>query len=453
MTRAAMTSAAVTGAAMTSAAVTGTATRRVVASIAAVIVLLLALAGCVVAPASAPTRFVIDQPRSGITDPVSISIVGLQPGQSVVITATTDTKTGPWTAKGVYAVPSSGIVALANARPLIAPYPSSDPAGLLWSMQGPPQSQPQLEDAWAIGDRDIRLKAVQAGREVATTTVYRTGFGHQVSVRFVFAGDLIRGEQNTAPGGTTFDVRIGTFYDPDPRRNTRRAAVLLIDGDDGGGTATFVASQLASEGFATFVVSAFGPEGQIPGSSALSVENIENGLTWLQRQPDVDPGHIFTYGTWRASQLALWFAAARPDAIYGAFAASGTTALLCTSTAGTPVLTENGGPVPCQDPQRTIADTSQVPIDRIAGPVLLACGQSDEILANACEWLAAGRTIRRDRAGDVYLSEPGAGHSISTPPLIPVGLQGLSPSAAQATEDARLSFWSHVTALLRKATG
>ncbi|MFF1633427.1 acyl-CoA thioesterase/BAAT N-terminal domain-containing protein [Leifsonia sp. NPDC058248] len=446
-----MTGSALTGSALTGSALTGAALRRAVASIAAVLAVLLALAGCVVAPGSAPTRFVIDQPRSGITDPVAISVVGLQPGQSVVVTASSATTTGPWTARGVYTVPPSGIVALSSARPLIAPYPSPDPAGLLWSMQGPSQSQAQLEDTWAIGDRDIRLKAVQSGREVAATTIHRTGFEHQVSVRFVFAGDLIRGDQNTAPGGTTFDVRIGTFYEPDPSSNAPRAAVLLIDGDDGGGTATFVASQLASAGFATFVVSAFGPEGQIPGSSALSVERMKYGLTWLQRQHDVDSGHIFTFGTWRASQLALWFAAAYPDEIHGAIAASGTTALLCTSAAGSPVLTENGEPVPCEDPQRTIADTAQLPLDRIAGPVLLACGQKDEILANACEWLAAGLTIRRNRPGDVYLSEPGAGHSISTPPLIPVGLQGLSRSGAQATEDARVSFWSHVTALLRRA--
>lgn len=423
-----------------------------IAASAVAIVLTSALAGCVGGSASVPAHFVIDQPRSGITDPVAISLVGLQPDETVVLTATTRTTTGPWESRAVYSVPPSGIVDLHSDKPLIAPYARADQAGLLWTMQGPSLSQVQLEDVWAISDRDIRLVATQGGREVAATTVYRTGFGHQVSVQFVFAGDLIRGAQNTAPGGTTFDVRIGTFYDPDPRLVSRRPAVLLIDGDDGGGSAAFVASQLASSGYPTFVVTAFGPEGQIPGSAALSAENLDNGLTWLQRQHDVDPARVFTYGTWRASQLALWYATHRPGAVFGAFAASGTTALLCTSSAGSAVLTEDGEPVPCEDPQRTIADTAQLRLDRIPGPLLLACGERDEILANACEWLGAGRIARGERPGDIYLVARGAAHSISTPPVVPVGLQGLSPAVAQATEDARAQFWADVRGILSAET-
>jgi dienelactone hydrolase/predicted small secreted protein len=410
------------------------------------------LAGCTATGAPAGARIVVGERRSGTTDPIAISVEGLQPGQSVVLTASTHTASGEYASRAVYAVPPDGVVSLATAQPVLGGYSGPDAAGVLWSLDGPSQSQGQLESVWANGNLTVQLSAVQNGREVATASVRRTGFAARVSARPVFAGDLIRTTDGGAPGGTTYDVRIGTFYDPDPVRAVRRPGVVVVDGDDGGGSASFAAAQLASSGYGTLALPAFGPEGQIPGSSALAVESFDAAVSWLRLQPNVDPERIFVYGTWRASQLALWLAANRPGEAYGAIAASGTTALLCTSAAGSPVITVEGAPVPCEDPSRTIASTAQLRLDRIPGPVLLACGENDEILANACEWLGAGRTVRGDRPGDVFLEAPGAGHSISTPPLVPVGLHGFGPRKAQATEDARREFWSDVGAMLRKAT-
>jgi dienelactone hydrolase len=424
--------------------------RRLV--VAVVLCLSAVLAGCTVASAPAGARIVVGERRPGITDPIAISVAGLQPGQSMILTASTRTDSGEYSSRAVYAVPPDGVVSLTTAKPALGAYSGPDSAGVLWSLDGPSQSQGQLESVWANGNLDVQLSAVQNGREVATASVRRSGFAERVSVRPVFAGDLIRTTDGGAPGGTTYDVRIGTFYDPDPVRVVRRPAVVVVDGDDGGGSAAFAAAQLAASGYAAFALPAFGPEGQIPGSSALAVESFDAAVSWLRLQPNVDPERVFVYGTWRASQLALWLAADRPGEAYGAIAASGTTALLCTSVAGSPVVTEEGAPVPCEDPSRTIASTAQLRLDRIPGPVLLACGQRDEILANACEWLGAGRTVRGHRPGDVFIEAAGAGHSISTPPLVPVGLQGFGPRKAQATEDARREFWSAVGAMLRKAT-
>ncbi|WP_431279614.1 acyl-CoA thioesterase/BAAT N-terminal domain-containing protein [Leifsonia poae] len=427
--------------------------RRLVAAAAVLVTTALAaaLSGCESTGGLGSARFVVTQLRSGIADPLAVSVDGLQPGQTAVISATADVESGRYHSRAVYTVPPDGAVSLWNARPLLAPFSKPDPAGLIWSLDGPSQSQGELEAAWANDDVNIRLTATQNGRQVAATTIHRTGFAHQISTRAIFAGDLIRTTDGGSPGGTTYDVRIGTYYERDPNPAASRPAVVLIDGDDGGGSAAFTAAQLASIGFSTFVLPAFGPEGQIPGSSALSVESFDLAVSWLRLQPTVDSARIFTFGTWRASQLALWFASNQPEQIYGAIAASGTTALLCTSSALTPVLTANGLPVPCEDPSRTIADTAQLRLDRIRGPVMLACGEKDEILANACDWLAAGRTVRGGRPGDVFTVEPGAAHSISTPPIVPVGLQNLSTATAQATEDARVEFWARVTEVLQFA--
>lgn len=411
----------------------------------------LVLTGCTTGGSSAGARIIVEQRRSGITDPIAISVVGLEPGQPLILTASARTEAGEYTSRAVFSVPADGVVSLATTAPLLG-YAGPDSAGILWSLDGPSQSQGQLESVWANGNLNAHLSAVQNGREVATASVRRTGFAERISVRPVFAGDLIRSTDGGSPGGTTYDVRIGTFYDPDPVRAVRRPAVVVVDGDDGGGSASFVAAQLAASGYAAIALPAFGPEGQIPGSSALAVESFDAAVAWLRLQPNVDAQRLFVYGTWRASQLALWLAADRPEAVYGAIAASGTTALLCTSVAGSPVITEDGAPVPCEDPSRTLASTAQIRLDRIQGPILLACGDSDEILANACEWLEAGRSLRDQRPGDTYIVAAGAGHSVSTPPQVPVGLRSFDARKALATEDARRAFWTAVGAMLREAT-
>ena len=414
--------------------------------------LAVALSGCTADAGTPGTRFVIGQLNSSTTDPVTIALVGLQPGLDVTVVAAVSKGGERWRSRAVYPVSPTGTVDLAAARPSLAAYPGADASGLLWSLEGPSQSQAQLEHTWADGDVDIALAASEGGHVVATATIHRPGLASFATVRPVFAGDVIRNATGKPMGGTAYDLRIGTFYRPVTLVTGRKPAVVLIDGDEGGASAPFVAGQLARAGFPTFVLPAFGPEGQIPGSSALSVEAFDAGLSWLRNQPDVDPQRIFTFGSWRASALALWLASDEPQRVYGAIGASGTTALLCTSAAGTAIITENGVGVPCEDGGRTIADTSLIRLDRIPGPLLLACGEVDEVLGNACSWLGAGVSIRGSRPGDEYIRAPLAGHDIAVPPLLPIGLSALDPATAQSTERARVAFWSGVVLMLQAAT-
>ena len=410
------------------------------------------VSGCTADAGTPGTRFVIGQLNASATDPVTISIVGLQPGLDVTVEATVTTAGEQWSSRVVYPVSPSGSVDFAAARPTLAPYPEADASGLLWSLEGPSQSQAQLERTWADGDRDIVLAASEGGHLVATARIHRPGLAGFASVMPAFAGDVVQGAKGKPMGGTAYDLRLGTFYRPVTLVEGRKPAIMLIDGDDGGASAPFIAGQLARDGFPTFVLPAFGPEGQIPGSSALSVEAFDASLAWLREQPNIDPQRIFTFGSWRASALALWLAANEPQRVYGAIAASGATALLCTSAADTAIITHDGVGVPCEDPRRTIADMSLIRLDRIPGPVLLACGEFDEVLGNACSWLGAGVSIRGARPGDEFIRAPGAGHEIAVPPMLPVGLAELDPATAQATERARVAFWSGVELMLQAAS-
>jgi hypothetical protein len=410
------------------------------------------LSGCGGPPQSIGPRFVVDQLHTGIADPVVLSVVGLRPGGDAVLTATARTATGTWSSRAVYDVPPNGVIDLWRAKPLLAPFAAADSAALLWSLSGPPVSQSGLEQTWARGDVDIRLAAEQDGREVASRIMHRTGFRNATSSREVLARDLLSApDSGQDVGGTVFDRPIGTLVLPGRVTGSPKPAVIVIDGDDDGGSGAFVAGQLAANGFPAFVLPSFGPTGQIPGSSALAVESFDTARTWLAEQPQVDASRIFVWGTWRAEPLALWFAAVEPDAVYGAIGASGPTALLCTASGGASPLTSRGDPVPCESQVRTIADTPTLRLDRITGPLVLACGSNDEILSNACDWLTAALQARGRRPGDRMLRAEGAGHAISTPPIVPVGLSDLPQSLAQATELARSAFWLDALSALQEA--
>jgi dienelactone hydrolase len=412
------------------------------------------LAGCSTASGPAGARFVVGPP-SGIADPVSIALVGLAPGEDVVVSARADTAAGPWTSHAVFAVPVSGVVTLATARPLLAPYVRPDAGGLLWSLDGPSLSQAQLERTWAAGAVRIHLFATQSGKPVAQTTLVRLGLGQQTTAQTVFAGDEARwsGAVGAAgAAGPASDTAIGRYLSPSPPSQPTRPAVVVIDGDDGGASGAFLGGELAAEGFPVFLLPAFGPAGQIPGSAAMTVESFDAAVTWLAREPAVDEKRIFVFGSGSAAPLALWFAVNRPAEVYGAIVASGATALQCASDAGAPVLLEHGEPVACEEPVRPPSDTALLPLDRIPGPLLLACGTRDDVVADACAWQAGAELVRGPMLADVVLRAVGAGHAISVPPLIPVGLAGSGPAEAQATEDARAAFWARLLGLLRDAS-
>ncbi|WP_158862493.1 acyl-CoA thioesterase/bile acid-CoA:amino acid N-acyltransferase family protein [Leifsonia sp. AG29] len=416
-------------------------------SAASLIVIGLLLTACSVAAGGGP-RFTLSRFGDGIADPLAIEISGLQPGENVTLTATARTVSGVWRSRAVYAVPPDGRVQLWAEKPLLAPYVRPDPAALLWSMSGPALSQAELERTWALSGARVAFTAEQGGHLAASASLQRAALSDGSQVRPVFDADLAAG--GLAPTGDPALAQVGTYFSPQPPRSGPQPGVLIVDGDEAGASAAFAARTLAAAGFAVIVVPAFGPEGQIPGSSALAVERLDAALRWFTARPAVDPERVFTYGTGAAAPIALWFATHEPDAVYGAIAASGPTALLCAASDGSPTLTAEGAAVPCEPLGRSVADTTILPLEQIRGPVLLACGTADQLLPAACDWTRAGALRRGLRAGQAFLAQ-GASHEITAPPLLPIGLSDLAPSAAQATEDARAGFWSRVDTLLENA--
>ncbi|MGO4536608.1 acyl-CoA thioesterase/BAAT N-terminal domain-containing protein [Leifsonia sp. 2MCAF36] len=418
-------------------------------AVALALAIALVASACSAGP-SGGARFIFSRFGDAVTQPIGVQLAGLEPGHPVVVSARARTTSGWFSSRAVYAVPPDGRVQLWTQEPLAAPFPRADGSGLLWSLAGAPLSQQQLEAQWVFRGLDVRFTAEQDGRPVVSDVLHRSALSAGTQEREVPGSDLIAtGDPEASAIAPT--ARVGSLVGANPTPVELRPGVIVIDGDDGGAAGAFVAHMIAPAGFPVFVLPAFAPAGQIPGSAALSVETFDAVLAWFSSLPTVDEDRIFVYGTGRASSLALWFAANDPGRIHGAFAASGATALQCTSAAGSPLLIQQGEPLPCANPERTIAGTDILALQRIPGPVVLACGTADAQLPTACDWTRAGEQVRGTRDGDAFLYADGAGHDITTPPLLPIGLSELPPSTAQATEDARNAFWALVIAKLAGA--
>jgi hypothetical protein len=420
---------------------------RVVAAVAGTVSAVL-LAGCGPATAGGP-QLSVHEFGTTVTSEVGLALQGLRPGEPVIVTATSHTSAGTWRSRTVFPVPPDGRVSLAAQPPALGDYAGADPGGPLWSMAGPPTSQDELERAWAYGGVDIVIGADQGGRRVASTTLRRQGLAEVTTQRFVEPEELVPEGVPPDATGTPSVATVGWVVAPYPLPTARpRPGVLLIDGDEGGASAVFAARVIAAAGFPVFVLPAFGPEGQLPGSAALSVEAFDAALAWFTGRRLVDGGRVFVYGTGAAAGIALWFAANRPDRVRGAVAAGGATALLCAARGGSPTLTDHGRSVPCEDGTRPVADTALPPVRLIPGPVVLACGLADETLPSTCAWADAVHTARGDRVGDIEMRTPGAAHDVVTPPMLPIGLDDLPPATAQATEQGRRTFWAAVIGTL-----
>jgi dienelactone hydrolase len=285
-----------------------------------------------------------------------------------------------------------------------------------------------------VGATVCTLHAEIDGREVAWA---------QLTRRFV-ASDVTR-----------LPVReagiVGTLFLPPPAKRTG-VAVVTIGGSEGG-LREDRAAVLASHGVTALALAYFGFEDLPKALAEIPLETFERGVAYVTRQPGVDPARLFMLGSSRGAEGAL-LAASRIPAIRGVIAlAPGNTvngpfgaetrgARSAWTWRGEPLA--HLGQVLTPDQQTRLAalrdkpggatwadvlairwenpaalEPILIPVEKIAGPMLLLAGEDDQLwpaaaMARALHGRLAEREFPHGATLRVY---PDSGHAFPWPNL------------------------------------
>lgn len=402
------------------------------------LLLVLALvAGCSgVAAPDGSVRLDVGPADAAADVPVRIAVSGLDPGSEVVLWARRVDGTGQaWLARAAFTADPAGRVDVPRTAPESGTYSGVDGMGLFWSARPadgavPESPFPPVEDAL------VTVTAQVGGTTAATAT----------ALRRAGAPDVV---EERAGGGAVGVLHRPPGPGPHP-------GVVVLSGSEGGVPDYGVGELLASHGFTALSLGYFGAAGLPPELVRVPLETVGSAIDGLAARPDVADGPVGLVGVSRGGELALLAGAMFPQvgavvsyngSGFGGMGlpASGFGSVVPAWTLGgrdVPFLVPSvdgaaataggvlpfllGAPLPdlagtWADVERAGPDalaTAEIPVERIAGPVLLLSGADDRLWPSP---EMADATLRRlETRGHPFahehLSFPGAGHFFSGPP-------------------------------------
>jgi dienelactone hydrolase len=228
-----------------------------------------------------------------------------------------------------------------------------------------------------------------------------------------------------------------------PAGAKRVPMVLVLGGSEGGlGGSGPLAKRLAGEGYGALALAYFGAEGVPKTLQSVPVEYFDQGIAWLLARPEAGRRRVAVLGGSKGGEAALLVAANnRRVCAVVAGAPSGVTWPGINPAAGRgdpgPSWTRDSRPVPYAPydrtkPFKTILDLyerslpaapaeSFIPVERIAGPVLLISGRQDSLWPSSA--MADTMMARLDKAkfkhAHQHLAYPDAGHAGFGAPVSP----------------------------------
>jgi dienelactone hydrolase len=309
-------------------------------------------------------------PQAALVDqPVTVSVRRLPAGARTTVTAkATDADGTTWSATAQFQATPAGEVSLSQPS-LGGSYTGVNPMGL-FTLMAPPGSAP----AWFLypeAGYDVTLQASVSGQVVATATVRRQG---------PVAVGVVEKQLRPASGGI-----YANLYLPKDTA-VRRPAVLVFGGSDGGLTTSFAAALLASHGYPSLALAYFKVPGLPEDLNNIPLEYFTRALRVLRAQPGVDPRHVLVSGVSRGSEAALLLGAYFPRLVNGVIAGVPSSVVNPGwPDTSQPAWTLGGRPLPAVSPSEFGQPNppgkpqTVIPVERIRGPILLTCGELDEV--------------------------------------------------------------------------
>jgi len=365
-------------------------------------------------------------PAAGLYDQArSIVISHLSAGEVVNVTARTARPNGTWSANATFKANQSGVVDLARDAPLSGSYRGVSAMGLFWAQhQTGPGSAP-------LNGRTVTTLTVAKGtKRLASTQATQLLEGKGVTERAERVGKVgFYGEYFT-PAGTT-----------------RRPAVVLWGGSEGGLATASWAALLASHGIPTLALAYFDEPGLPCALSNIPLEYFEKAIRWLRLQPQVDPGRVWVMSGSRGSEAALLVASYSGSLVHGVVADAPSSDVYgplpgtCAPTEPGSSWTYQGIPLAAATEDAAdvlhnhdgslsfapaflsgLPDTArdaQIPTGRIKGPVLLISGGDDQLWPSNTYADRIMASLHDDPSVHVHLNYPAAGHFVLGPPYVP----------------------------------
>ena len=287
-------------------------------------------------------------------------------------------------------------------------------------------------------------------------------------------------------GVTRVDVRDGGLYGElyVPAHSRPLPAVILMGGSEGGlDVISGMAAGFAQHGYATLALAYWAEEGLPKTLELVPLEYFDHAVDWLKARPEVNPRAIGAIGWSRGSEAVMLLGSRNPDVrAVVAVAPSGIvwqglnyanfTGSKAAWTAGgkpLPYLTPAAAQYRPNAPMKPIFATAlpqadshpetEIPVERIHGPVLLISGKDDHLWPSTemADHVMARLKKARFRYSFTHLAYEGAGHVVFVgAPDSAMGAGLGAPSAmlggsVEANAQAWADNWPKVVAFYDKA--
>jgi dienelactone hydrolase len=420
--------------------------RSRVAALVAAAGFLVAAAGCTPTRHAAVTVSPVD---SRADEPVSITVTGLPKGATTQIgVSSTDAGGEQWSSQATFTADAGGTVRAATAASTGGSYLGVSPTGLITSMR----------TGDATSKANLTYRAPATGPSTFQVAVHADGVDQAATFTRTFIPDPL----DVRTLSLQRDHVYGTYMAP-VDTSTKQPAVVLLGGSNGGVASLPLAQAFAARGVPALAIAYFGAPGLPKTLADVPLEYFRTAVTWLARQPGVDPQRIWVAGGSYGSEAALLTGARYPDLVHGVVSLSGGNTVTCSATPGRPIdvcqqapFTSGGEAVAYtrqfNNPDPTDEPSAVIPVEKIKGPVVAVCGGADNEW-NACRLSQAALERRKQQEtgkNDLFLVYPDAGHFVNfLIPWRPINTSAESKDAGstpQSDPDADADAWPKVLA-------